>query len=139
MIGEAAYQGAILTATVASSESAKDPDEKLKDSVEAFNAAFRCEDYAQAFVFVSPEKKENFWSEADRFRGKIRMTEYELRDLQLDEKRSHATVILHLEYWRMESPILEPISFTQKWQYSEKHKTWRVSDSGFEAIPSNSY
>jgi hypothetical protein len=52
--------------------------------------------------------------------------------------------ILHWEfepcqYWRPESMIIKTVSFTQKWQYSEKDKTWRVSDSGFEAFPSNSY
>ncbi|MGO9691270.1 MAG: hypothetical protein ACLP2X_22445 [Syntrophobacteraceae bacterium] len=111
----------------------------MKDSVKDFNEAFRFEDYAQASVFVSPDKKEKFWSEVDRFHGKIRLAEYELRDMQLDEKKSHATAILYFQYWRPESPILKTVSFTQKWQYSEKDKAWRISDSGFEAFPSSSY
>ncbi len=104
-----------------------------------FNEAFRFEDYAHASVFVSPDKKEKFWSEVDRFQGKIRLAEYELRDVQLDEKKGHATAILYFQYWRPESPILKTVSFTQKWQYSEKDKAWRISDSGFEAFPSSSY
>ena len=139
MAGQAAYQGAVVAATMAASASTEDHDKNLKDSVEAFNGAFRSEDYKQASVFVSPDKKEKFWSEVDRFHGKIRLAEYELRDMQLDEKKSHATAILYFKYWRSKSPILKTVSFTQKWQYSEKDKTWRVSDSGFEAFPSNSY
>ena len=138
MAGEAASQGALLVATAAASASAEHPD-KLKDSVNAYNEAFRSEDYAQASVFVGPDKREKFWSEVDRFQGKIRLAEYELRDMQLDEKKSHATAILYFQYWRPESPIVKTVSFTQKWQYSEKDKTWRVSDSGFEAFPPNSY
>ena len=138
MAGEAASQGALLVATAAASASAEHPD-KLKDSVNAYNEAFRSEDYTQASVFVGPDKREKFWSEVDRFQGKIRLAEYELRDMQLDEKKSHATAILYFQYWRPESPIVKTVSFTQKWQYSEKDKTWRVSDSGFEAFPPNSY
>ena len=144
LIGQAAVTGTGVVATAAASAAAdsasgENKDNGLKGSVKAFNEAFRIEDYAQATVFVSPDKKEKFWSEADRFQGKIRIAEYELRDMQLDEKKNHATAILNVQFWRPESPILKTISFTQKWQYSEKDKTWKVSDSGFEAFPSNSY
>ena len=141
--GQAAFSGAEAVVTASCSAVADHKNEgnnkKLKDSLTSFNEAFIFEDYAQASGFVSPDKKEKFWSEVDRFQGKIRIAEYELRDMQLDEKKNHATVILQLQYWRTESPILKTVSFTQKWQYSEKDKTWRVSDSGFEAFPSNSY
>jgi len=135
LIGQAAVQGAGIAVFAASSASVEDHDKNLKDSVQAFNEAFRFEDYARASVFISPDKKEKFWSEADRFEGKIRMAEYELRDVQLDEKKHHAVAILYFQYWRPESPILKTVSFRQKWQYSEKDKLWRVSDSGFEAFP----
>ena len=141
LIGQAASESAQVVVGVAaiSTASTKEHDKNLKASVTAFNEAFRSEDYMQASVFVNPDKKEEFWSETDRFKGKIRMAEYELRDVQLDEKKNHATVILYFQYWRVESQIVKTVSFTQKWQYSEKDKTWRVSDSGFEAFPSNSY
>jgi hypothetical protein len=139
MAGQAASQGALVVATAAASASTEDHDKNLKDSVQAFNEAFKFEDYAQAAVFVSPDKKEKFWSEVDRFQGKIRLAEYELRDMQVDKKNNYATAILYFQYWRPEAPIVKTVSFTQKWQYSKKDKTWRVSDSGFEAFPSNSY
>ncbi len=140
LAGQAACEGANLVVGVAavSTASTKDLDKNLKSSVIAFNEAFRSEDYTRASVFVSPDKKEKFWSAADRFEGKIRFAEYELRDMQLDEKKNHATVILNFEFWRTESPSVKTVSLTQKWQYSEKDKTWRVSDSGFEAFPSSS-
>ena len=140
-LGEAASESASVVVGVAavSSASTGEHDKNLKGSVKAFNEAFRSEDYAQASVFVSPDKKEKFWSEVDRFQGKIRLAEYELRDVQLDEKKSHAAAILSFQYWRPESPSVKTVSFTQKWQYSEKDKAWRVSDSGFEAFPSNSH
>ncbi len=138
LIGQAAIQGTKLTAAVASSALTQEDHKKLKDSVEAFNQAFRFQDYKQASAFVSLDKKENFWSEADRFNGKIRMTEYEIRDIQVDEKTNQASVIMSIQYWRMASPILQTISFKQKWQYFEKDKSWKVNNIGFEAITSNS-
>jgi hypothetical protein len=135
LIGQAAYQGVGIVAVAASMEDS----DKLKDSVKAFNEAFRFEDYEKASVFVSPDKKEKFWSEVDGFNGKIRIAEYELRDMQPDEKKNHATAIVHFQYWRTESLILNTVSITQKWQCSEKDKAWRVSDSGFAAFFSNSH
>jgi hypothetical protein len=139
LAGQAAYQGTVAVATAAASASTEDPDKKLKDALNSFNEAFKFEDYKQASAFVTPDKKVEFWSEVDRFQGKIRLTEYELRDLQLDEKKDHATAILNVQYWRTESPVLKTVTFSQKWQYTAKDKTWRVSDIGFEAFLSNSY
>ncbi len=141
LVADAASQGVAVVAVgaAASAASTDDHDKNFKDSVQAFNEAFQFEDYVQASVFVGPDKKEKFWTEADRFKGKIRITEFELRDTQLDEKKNHATVMMYFQYWRTNSPILTGVSLTQKWQYSEKDKKWRISDSGFEAFPSNNY
>lgn len=138
LVGQAALEGTKAVASAAYAESTEDADKNFKNSVRVFNEAFKFEDYVQASALVSPGKKEEFWSEADRFKGKIRLTEYELREIQFDEKKLHATVILHFQYWRTESPTLKGASLSQKWQYSEKDKTWNVSNSGFEAIPSDS-
>ena len=55
--GQAAFQGALVVATMAASASTGNHDTNLKDSVEAFNGAFRSEDYKQASAFVSRKKK----------------------------------------------------------------------------------
>jgi hypothetical protein len=138
LIGQAALQGAAFTAAMVDS-SLTEHNSKLKDSMEAFNHAFRVQNYADASVFVIPDKVEDFWSEARRFKGRIRLMEYKLKDMQLDKETNQATAILDFQYWRMESPYVQTVSCTQKWQYSEKDRAWRVSDSGFEAIPEISY
>ncbi len=137
LIGQAAYQGAMLTNTVVTGALTEEDNKKLKESVRAFNQAFGFQDYKQASVFVSPEKKEVFWSEVDRFTGEIRIAGCELRDVQIDEKTKQATVVLSLQYWLMKSPYLKTVSFTQRWQYSEKQ--WKILDMGFEAIPQSSH
>jgi hypothetical protein len=82
---------------------------------------------------VAPDKKEQFWAQVDKFKGKIRLTDFEFRDLELKDKCS-ATAILHFQYWRPESPTLQTVTITQKWYFTEKDKLWKVSDTGFGTI-----
>jgi len=123
---------------VASCASAGRHEEKLKESLKAsvdtFNSAFKWEDYSDAVAFVPVAKKEAFWAEVDKFKGKIRLTEYELREVSVKEHVSSASAIVHFQYWRPEEPSLLSVTFTQKWYYIEKDKLWKVSDSGFGAI-----
>jgi hypothetical protein len=126
---------ALIVASCASTgRQEKKLEELLKLSVDAFNGAFRWEDYVQAAAFVPKDKEERFWAEVDKFKGKIRITDYEVREVEFKDERSSGTAILHFQYWRPASPTLESVTFTQKWYYSEKDKLWKVSDSGFGAI-----
>ncbi len=138
MLGQAAIQGANLVLFGAASALTEDQVKDLERSVKAFNAAFRFEDYAKASLFVSPDGVEKFWSEVDSLNG-VRIAEYELRHMQPDEEKNRVTAIVHFQYWRTESPILKTVSIAQKWQYFEKSKSWRLSDSGLAAFHSNSY
>jgi hypothetical protein len=106
----------------------------LRVSVDAFNSAFRWEDYTGAAAFVPKDKKEQFWVEVDKFKGKIRIVEFNLREVELTDKSAGANVIMHFQFWRLESPTVQTVTFTQKWHYTEKDKQWRVSDSGYGAI-----
>jgi hypothetical protein len=132
---------ALIVASCASTGEGQEKKEErlLRASVEAFNGAFRWEEYAQASVFVPPDKREAFWAEVDKFKGKIRITDYELRDVELKDKGVWAIAILRFQYWRLESPILKSVSFTQRWYFTEKDKLWRVSDSGFGAITEKNF
>jgi hypothetical protein len=108
--------------------------ESLKLSVDAFNSAFRCEEYTEAAAFVPADKKERFWAEADKFKGKIRISDYNMREVELKDKSTSANPILYFQFWRLESPTLQSVTFTQKWYFDQKDKQWKVIDSGFGAI-----
>ncbi len=108
--------------------------ESLKSSVEAFNAAFKWEEYTTAADFLPHEKKAEFWKEVDQFKGKLRITDIEVRDVEVATKGTSGVAILHFQYWRPEAPVLKEATITQRWYYTDKDKLWRVSDSGFEAI-----
>ena len=126
---------ALIVASCASTGGQEKEDEaSLRQSVEGFYDAFREEDYTAAVAFIPPNKKEQFWAEADRFKGKIRLSDLELREVQLKGKGGQALAILHTQFWRTESPVLRSVTFTQKWHHSQKEKVWRLDDSGFAAI-----
>jgi hypothetical protein len=108
--------------------------ESLKVSVDEFNSAFKWEEYTEAAAFVPSDKKEHFWAEVDRFKGKIRITDYNLREVDQKDKSTSANAILYFQFWRLESPTLQTVTFTQKWSFDQKEKQWKVSDSGFGAI-----
>ena len=125
----------ILALTVAACGSTGKEEKKeveaLKVSVEAFNDAFKWEDFLAAYSFVPPGKKEEFWAEVDKFKGKVRVVEYQVRDIQHDVKSPSATAILHFQFWRTDAPTIQTVSFKQHWYYFEKEKRWKVLDSGF--------
>jgi hypothetical protein len=131
---------ALIVASCASTGGGQEKklEDSLKLSVEAFNSSFRWEDYKEASAFVPPDKKEQFWAEVDKFKGKIRIVEYNIREVELRDKSSSASTLLQFQFWRLESPTLQTVTFTQKWYYTEKDKLWKVSHSGFGAITKSS-
>jgi hypothetical protein len=108
--------------------------ENLGASIEAFNSAFRWEDYKSAAVWIEPEQKELFWAEVDKFKGKIRLVDFQVRDVDWNEKTMTATALVYFQYFRPDAPTLQTVTFPQKWWFSEKDKCWRLGQSGYQAI-----
>jgi hypothetical protein len=109
-------------------------EEALKASVEAFNGDIKWEDYQGASSFQPADKKGEFWAEMDRFKGKIRIVEYQLREVEFKAKSCSATAILSFQYWRTDAPTIRTVTLNQKWYFIEKERQWKVLDSGFGAI-----
>lgn len=137
LIGEAACGGSLLVA--ATTQQTAHPNKNLKTTVTAFNNDLIFGDYNGASAFVSGNDKKTFWAEVDRLQHGIRLTDFDLRDTKVNEKNKHATVILHFQYYRTESAIVQAALITQEWDYSQKDKKWRVSDSGLGAFALNSH
>ena len=125
----------LLTASCATG---KHGDQKirqlLKESVDQFNEDMRWQVYEQAQAFVPKAQREHYWAEADRLKHDIRLTEYEVRDISFSEDERSAAVILHYQYWSVESPTLRSVTITQTWFYDEHTKAWKVKKTGFKSI-----
>lgn len=129
----AAIAAGLLTSCASMGQTDKDK-KAIDSSVETFNRAFRWEDFDTAALFISPEAKLQFWNEVDKFKGKIHVIDFQIRDLDWQEKRPIATAIVYFQYYRTASPSIQTITFEQKWYYVEKEKVWRLGKSGFDAI-----
>jgi hypothetical protein len=105
--------------------------EALKASVEAFNTAVRWEDYTEAAAFVTADKKEQFWAETDKFKGKVRIVDFQVREVNPEEKGHRGTAIIRFQYWRLASPTVLTLTISQKWFFIDKEKAWKVAESGF--------
>lgn len=125
---------AALLISCASMGSSEKEKKNLNSSVEAFNRSFRWEDYEAAAMFIEPDNKLQFWKLTDKFKGKIHITDYQIRDVDRPEKLPTATAVILFQYYRTAAPSLQTITFEQKWYFSEKDKIWRVGRIGFDAI-----
>ncbi|MFZ0927959.1 MAG: hypothetical protein WAN11_05140 [Syntrophobacteraceae bacterium] len=128
------FLAVLVTSCASTGGQEKKSENSLKLSVDIFNGAFRWEDYAEAAAYVPADKKERFWAVTDKLKGKVRITDFNLREVEFKDKSHTANAILQFQFWRFESPTLQTVTFTQKWYFIEKEKQWKVSDSGFGAI-----
>lgn len=103
-------------------------------SIDAYNSAFRWQDYKQASGYIDPAIQAEFWKEADTFLKNVRIMDYEIRSVQIDSSGVRGTVVLSFRYYLTREPSLKTQLVTQTWQYLEKQKSWQVTRSGYEAI-----
>ena len=106
----------------------------LSEEVDQFNNDIRWQDFDSAVAFILKANVEHYWSEADRMKRDIRLTEYEVRSIEFSEDCRSVRVLLHFQYWSVDSPILRSVTVTQRWCYDESKKVWKVNDTGFGAI-----
>ena len=136
---------ALITLSCASAaHKEEETRQSLKVAVEAFDGDIRWQDFQSAAAFVPKGQKERYWTEMDAMKEEIRLTDFELRDIEYSDHDQSARVIVHFQYWRMDSPILKSVILTQTWRYqcelkkTKEHKArkamWQVSDTGFKSL-----
>jgi hypothetical protein len=103
-------------------------------TIDAYNSAFRWQDYKQASGYISPAIQSEFWKEADAFLKNVRIMDYEIRSVDIDPSGLRGTVVLNCRFYLTKEPSLKTKLINQTWQYLEKPKTWQVTQSGYQAI-----
>jgi hypothetical protein len=124
---------AAMATSCGSMGSHKDQD-TLQQCVEAFNRAFKWEDYNGAAVWVDRGRREQFWREVDNFKKKIKIVDFQIREIQYQEKAPTGTAIISFQYWRPDAPTLQTATISQKWFFSPAEKAWQVGQSGYYEI-----
>jgi hypothetical protein len=106
----------------------------LKLSADSFNSSIRWQEYKEAKNFVPQIEEDRYWAEVDRMKHDIRLTDYQIRDIDFSEKNRFAKVEVLYQYWSLESPVLRSATITQKWRFNKKKSTWQIVDPGFSSI-----
>ncbi len=128
---------ALLSCGTLSSEQKSERD--LLSAIDAYNTAFRWENYKAAFAWIPPAAQTRFWEQADAFHKSVRILEFEVRDIVLQNQGSQGVVMLNCRFYLTNSPSLQSKTIRQTWQYAEKEKKWQVLQDGYSALmPSGS-
>jgi hypothetical protein len=118
-----------------SSFSSKKNDEKnLLTHIEAFNSAIRWEDYQAASSWVVPQLQEEFWRQADSLQGHIRLMDFQVRNIALENEGFSGTVVLRFRYYYTDDPHLRSKTLQQRWRYLEKEKVWQIVQYDLAAL-----
>ncbi len=106
----------------------------LQTEIDQFNSDIRWQDYEAAKAFVQKAGVERYWAQTDRIKRDIRLTDFEVRDVNFSADGRSARVLLHYQYWSLASPILKSANIAQTWRYDGQKKVWKVTDTGLGAI-----
>ncbi|MDY0041879.1 MAG: hypothetical protein RBS57_16320 [Desulforhabdus sp.] len=106
----------------------------LKTAVEGFNTALRWGDYKTASVFVAPSLQEQFWQQADIMENRIRVTDYDIRNVSMPATGESFPVIIRFHYYITNDPHLQTRTVRQQWLYSEGSESWTTTQSGLDAL-----
>ena len=118
-----------------SSFSSKKNDEKnLLTHIEAFNSAIRWEDYQAASAWIVPQLQGEFWRQADNLQGHIRLMDFQVRNISLENEGYSGTVVLRFRYYYTDDPHLRSKTLQQRWRYLEKEKAWQLVQYDLAAL-----
>jgi hypothetical protein len=92
----------------------------------AFSADVRWGEWEKAAEYVEPEGRADF-DALSRALADFRVTDYEVRDVQLDEPRKHAVAIVVYQGYEVSMPVEREVVVTQHWRFDEGAGEWYVT------------
>jgi hypothetical protein len=96
-------------------------------SLEQYNELIRWQDLDRAVFFSSPSIFKEFASRAEAAK-KAKVTDYQIVDVQYDEKSKEASATVVYSYYMLTSLSLKKLTDNQKWVYTdaEGKKSWKL-------------
>lgn len=108
--------------------------ETLGLSVEKFLTAVRWEEYKVASEFVAPPSRKQFWEDMDLFQKRVRLMDFQVRDVSLRQSSLSADVVLQCRFYHTDAPQLHTRTIQQEWRYMENEKVWLVVRHDLESL-----
>ncbi|MGD9505388.1 MAG: hypothetical protein AB7W37_10770 [Syntrophobacteraceae bacterium] len=109
-------------------------NEELAAAAGQFNNALRWNDAQGAVAWIPQALRGDYWTQMDAMQKKIRLMEYEIRDIANDEATGSGTVIVHCKYYKMDNPTVKDVMLRQTWLFDEKAKSWKVVRTDIETL-----
>ena len=108
------------------------PEKKLQRAVASFNDGVRWQHWESAASHLPPGERTSFIRAREAEGESLRITDYEIRNVQRDEIGDKATVSIEFVWHRYPSLTMHRTRVTQTWEYKES--TW-LRTSQEEAAP----
>jgi hypothetical protein len=108
--------------------------EGLLAAVESFNSLLRWEDYRLASSWIPQNDKEMYWGIADLFQGRLRIMEYQIRDISVAPDGASGSVFLSFRFYFTNDPNLLSRTIHQKWVFSDEKQSWVVTTHDLEGL-----
>lgn len=112
----------------------KGNEQALRLAADRFNTSLRWEDYKAAATRIAPSRREDFWNQVERLRGQVRIMEYQVMDVSLNETDRSGTVTLRYRFFHKRNPQLQTTTVRQKWEFSEREHVWQVVRNDMEQL-----
>jgi hypothetical protein len=92
----------------------------------AFTADLRWGQWEDAAEYVEPSRRAEFEALARRL-ADFRVTDYEVRDVQVDAERTSATAVVQYLGYEASLPVEREVIVTQHWRRDEHDGRWYVT------------
>ena len=109
------------------------PDE-YRRAVEDFNDAIRWRDFNGGANSVAPQHLDAYWKLADALNEYIRVADYQIQQIDFNQKARSGMVALRFRYYHPQDPKMRTKDFHQKWVYDEAGKNWYVIQTGLQTL-----
>lgn len=108
--------------------------ENLGQSVEKFLMALRWEEYKVASQFIPLPSRRQFWDDMDLFQRRVRLMDFEVRDVSLRQSTMSADVILQCRFYHTDDPQLHTRTIQREWRYMNNEKVWLIVKHDLESL-----
>lgn len=112
----------------------KGDEEALRLAADRFNTNLRWEDYKAAATRMAPSKREDFWNQADRLQGQVRIMDYQVVDVSMNDADGSGAVTLRYRFFHKRNPQLQTTMVHQKWVFSDREHVWQVVKNDMEQL-----
>jgi hypothetical protein len=99
---------------------------QLHEAVLEYNKYVRWQEWEKASDYIKTDEQSAFKQQLEELEEDLRITDFEIRDTDVDSDAKTATARILYRYYWLPSITEKKMRFSQKWVWSEEEKRWAV-------------